>query len=270
MTHPRPLPPRRLQGRTALITGSTSGIGLGVATALAAEGANIVLNGLGDRVEIEKIRASLASTHAVKAIYADADLSIPAAIREMMAQARNAFGVIDILVNNAGIQFAAPIEDFPETKWDSILAINLSAAFHTIKGALCGMRAQRHGRIINIAAVHGQVASPFKSAYVASKHGLIGLTKAVALETAAHGITCNAICPGYVWTQLVEQQIEDLARTNKISRDDVIRDIILTDQPNKQFATVEQIGALAVFLCSEAAASITGAALCVDGGWTAH
>ena len=261
---------RRLQGRTALITGSTSGIGLGVATALAAEGANVVLNGFGDPAEIERTRAELSAAYSVDVIYSDADLSNPEAVRKMMDFARSMSGPVDVLVNNAGIQYVAPVEDFPEAKWDAILAINLSSAFHAIKAALPDMKARGWGRIINVASAHGLVASPFKSAYVAAKHGILGLTKTVALEAATAGVTCNAICPGYVWTPLVEKQIEDQARSHGIPREKVISDILLAAQPNKAFATVEQIGDLAVFLCGEGGAAITGAALPVDGGWTAH
>jgi 3-hydroxybutyrate dehydrogenase len=261
---------RRLQGRTALVTGSTSGIGLGVARALAAEGADIVLNGFGLPEEIDRTCRMLAEANAVRAVYSDADLSSASAVREMMAFAKDRLGPVDILVNNAGIQFVSPVEDFPEAKWDAILAINLSSAFHAIKAALPDMRARGFGRIINVASAHGLVASPFKSAYVAAKHGVVGLTKTVALETATAGVTCNAICPGYVWTPLVEKQIEDQARAHAISREAVINDVLLAAQPNKQFATVEQIGALAVFLCGEGGACITGTALSVDGGWTAH
>jgi 3-hydroxybutyrate dehydrogenase len=261
---------RRLQGRTALVTGSTSGIGLGVASALAAEGANVMLNGLGDRSEIERLRDGLASNHDVDVSYSNADLSDPAAVRDMMSCTSELLGPVDILVNNAGIQFVSPIEDFPDAKWDAILAINLSSAFHAIKAALPSMRARGYGRIVNVASAHGLVASPFKSAYVAAKHGIVGLTKTVALEAAEAGVTCNAICPGYVWTPLVEKQIEDQARAHQIPREKVISDILLAAQPNKTFATVDQIGALAVFLCTEDGASITGTALPVDGGWTAH
>ena len=261
---------RRLQGRTALVTGSTSGIGLGVAKALAAEGADIVLNGLGLPSAIEATRATLADAHAVRVEHSAADLSDPGAVREMMTFARDKLGPVDILVNNAGIQFVSPVEDFPDAKWDAVLAINLSSAFHAIKAALPEMKARGWGRIINVASAHGLVASPFKSAYVAAKHGLVGLTKTVALETATAGVTCNAICPGYVWTPLVEKQIEDQARAHAISRAAVINDVLLAAQPNKQFATVEQIGALAVFLSGEGGACITGTALSVDGGWTAH
>jgi 3-hydroxybutyrate dehydrogenase len=262
--------PRRLQGRSALVTGSTSGIGLGVATALAAEGANVVLNGFGDPAQIEATRCKLASSFGVSVAYSGADLSHASGVREMTTAARDAMGDIDILVNNAGIQHVAPIEEFPEEKWDAILALNLSSAFHATKALLPRMKARGYGRIINVASAHGLVASPFKSAYVAAKHGVIGLTKTVALEAATSGVTCNAICPGYVWTPLVEKQIEDQARSHGISRDEVIRDVLLAAQPNKQFATVEQIGALAVFLCGEGGACITGTALPVDGGWTAH
>ena len=261
---------QQLKGRTALVTGSTSGIGLGIARALAAEGVDIVLNGFGDPSAIEELRAQLADTYSVRAFYSDADLSYPRAVRDLLIFAKNKLGPIDILVNNAGIQFVAPIEDFPETKWDSIIAINLSASFHTIRAALPDMRDRGYGRIVNIAAAHGLVASPFKSAYVASKHGIVGLTKTVALETAAAGITCNAICPGYVWTSLVEQQIDDYARVHGVSADAVVNEILLAEQPNKQFAKVEQIAALVIFLCSDAAACITGTTLSVDGGWTAH
>ena len=261
---------RKLQGRTALVTGSTSGIGLGVATALAAEGANIVLTGFGDPAEIERTREGLANAHSVDVVYSDADLSRAEAVAQMMAFARDMIGPVDILVNNAGIQHVAPIEAFPPEKWDAIIAINLSSAFHSIRAALPDMKARGYGRIINIASAHGLVASPFKSAYVAAKHGVVGLTKTVALEAAQDGVTCNAICPGYVWTPLVERQIEDQARAHNIPREKVITDILLASQPNKAFATVEQIGALTVFLCGESGASITGTALPVDGGWTAH
>lgn len=259
-----------LKGRVALVTGSTSGIGLGIARALAAEGVDIILNGFGDPSAIEAIRMELAATYSIRAFYSDADISCARSARNLMAFAKDKLGPIDILVNNAGIQFVSPIEEFPETKWDSIIAINLSAAFHTIRAALSDMRDRGYGRIINIASAHGLVASPFKSAYVAAKHGIVGLTKAVALETATAGVTCNAICPGYVWTSLVEQQIDDYARIRGVSRDAVVNDVLLAEQPNKQFAKIEQIAALTVFLCGDAAACITGASLAVDGGWTAH
>lgn len=258
-----------LKGKTALVTGSTSGIGLGIARALAAEGANVVLNGFGDAAQIAQIEKDL-QKHGVQTLYHGADMSRPAAIEEMMRAAEAKFGRIDVLVNNAGIQHVAPVETFPIAKWDAIIAINLSASFHAIRSVLPGMRTRGWGRIVNIASAHALVASPFKSAYVAAKHGVLGLTKAVALETAEAGITCNAICPGYVWTPLVETQIEDQAKSHGIARETVIRDVLLAPQPNKRFATVEEIGALTAFLCTDAAASITGAALPVDGGWTAH
>ncbi|MBA3811715.1 MAG: 3-hydroxybutyrate dehydrogenase [Caulobacteraceae bacterium] len=262
--------PRPLSGHTALITGSTSGIGLGVAQALAAEGAAIVLNGFGDAQAVMRTRDRLAMEHGVEVAYSGADLSDPTAIAEMMAYARDVLGPVDILVNNAGIQFVAPISEFPTAKWDAILAINLSSAFHTIRAVLPEMVERGFGRIINVASAHGLVASPFKSAYVAAKHGVVGLTKTVALEAATSGVTCNAICPGYVLTPLVEKQIEEQARAHGIPAEKVVTDILLASQPNKRFATVEEIGALAVFLCGHGGASITGAALAVDGGWTAH
>ena len=261
---------RPLEGRTALVTGSTSGIGLGVAEAFAAQGARIVLNGFGDKMQIEVTRQRLEQSHDVAVLYHGADLSKPAAIGEMMAYAKAEAGGVDILVNNAGIQHVAPIEEFPPEKWDAILAINLSSAFHTIRAALPDMKAKKYGRIINIASAHALVGSPFKSAYVAAKHGVLGLTKVVALEVAETNITCNAICPGYVYTPLVEKQIEDQAKAHGISRDKVISDVLLKAQPNKRFAQTSEIGALAVFLASNAAVSITGTALPVDGGWTAH
>ena len=261
---------RPLEGRVALITGSTSGIGLGVAEAFAREGAIIVLNGFGDRMQIEDTRQKLEQTHDVAAFYHGADLSKAAAVGEMMDYAKAQAGGVDILVNNAGIQHVAPVDEFPPEKWDAILAINLSSAFHAIRAALPGMKARGYGRIINVASAHGLVASPFKSAYVAAKHGIIGLTKTVALEVAETNITANAICPGYVYTPLVEKQIEDQAKAHMIPREKVISDVLLKSQPNKRFAQVTEIGALAVFLASDAAASITGAALPVDGGWTAH
>jgi 3-hydroxybutyrate dehydrogenase len=261
---------RPLAGRTALVTGSTSGIGLGVAEALAAEGAAIVLNGFGDPAEIMRTRDRLAAEHGVDVIYSSADLSMPQAIAEMMAYARDVLGPVDILVNNAGIQYVAPIAEFPTAKWDAILAVNLSSAFHTIRAVLPEMVERRYGRIINVASAHGLVASPFKSAYVAAKHGIVGLTKTVALEAATSGVTCNAICPGYVFTPLVEKQIEEQAKAHHIPQEKVVTDILLASQPNKKFATVEEIGALAAFLCGPGGASITGTALPVDGGWTAH
>jgi 3-hydroxybutyrate dehydrogenase len=259
-----------LAGKVSLVTGSTSGIGLGIARALAAAGAEIVLNGFGRPEEVEKLRAQIAAEHNVRVAFAPADMSRPDAIRAMIETALQTSGQIDILVNNAGIQHIAPLQDFPPEKWDAILAINLSSAFHTTRLALPAMVRNGWGRIINIASAHGLVASPYKSAYVAAKHGIVGLTKVTALETAEQGITCNAICPGYVYTPLVETQIEGQARAHGIAREQVIRDVLLAQQPTRRFATVEELGALCVFLASDAAASITGTALPVDGGWTAH
>ncbi|MFO0996750.1 MAG: 3-hydroxybutyrate dehydrogenase [Alphaproteobacteria bacterium] len=269
-TRPRPTTPVTLQGRSAIVTGSTSGIGLGIARALASAGVNVMLNGFGPANEIERLCAGLAAEFDVGVHYSGADMSQPDAIAKMVATADSAFGRTDILINNAGIQHVAPIESFPPEKWDAILAINLTAAFHTTRAVLAGMKARKWGRIINVASAHGLVASPFKSAYVAAKHGLVGLTKVTAMEGAEFGITCNAICPGYVWTPLVEKQIDDQAKAHGLPREEVIRNVLLAQQPNKTFATVEELGALAVFLCGHQAASITGAALPVDGGWTAH
>ena len=259
-----------LQGKTALVTGSTSGIGLSIAQALAAQGANLVLNGFGREDEITALREQLERSHGVKVVYSAADMARPADIQFMVAQAIQTFGAVDILVNNAGIQHVAPIEEFPLDKWDAILAINLTSSFHTIRAALPRMKERGWGRIVNIASAHGLVASPFKSAYVAAKHGLVGLTKTVALEAAGKGITCNAICPGGVRTPLVEKQIDDQARINGLSREEVIPKIILERQPSKQFVKVEEIAATALFLCSEGAASITGTSVSVDGGWVAQ
>jgi len=261
---------RALAGKVAIVTGSTSGIGLGIAQGLAAAGASIVLNGFGKPDEIEAARADIEYSHDVPAVHSAADMSDPASIEAMIASTLDSWKHVDILVNNAGIQHVAPLEEFPTQKWDAILAINLSSAFHTTRSVLPAMRVAKWGRIINISSAHGLVASPFKAAYVAAKHGLIGLTKVTALETAEDGITCNAICPGYVWTPLVEAQIKDQAKAHGIPREKVIRDVLLVNQPNKRFSTVEELGALAVFLASEAAASITGAALPIDGAWTAH
>ncbi|MCK1714342.1 MULTISPECIES: 3-hydroxybutyrate dehydrogenase [unclassified Bradyrhizobium] len=257
-------------GKVALITGSTSGIGLGIARALAAAGADIVLNGLGAAAEIGRTREQIAAEFGIKASFSPADMTRPKSIAEMVAATIAQAGRLDILVNNAGVQHVAPLDQFPVDKWDQILAINLTSAFHTTRLALPAMRQNGFGRIINIASAHGLVGSPFKAAYVAAKHGVIGLTKVTALETAEEGITCNAICPGYVYTPLVEAQIDGQARAHGISRDQVIRDVLLAQQPNKRFATVEELGALTVFLSTAAAASITGIALPVDGGWTAH
>ena len=263
--------PKPLQGRAALVTGSTSGIGLGIARSLAAQGADVVLNGFGDPAEIAALQAGFTTQYGVLATYSGADLSKPDAIEALFEEITvTGPGRLDILVNNAGVQHVAPITEFPPAKWDLILALNLSAAFHTMRLAIPLMRQNGFGRIVNIASAHGLVASPFKSAYVAAKHGLIGLTKTAALETAEEPITCNAICPGYVFTPLVEKQIDDQAKAHGIPREQVIRDILLAQQPNKRFATVEEMGALTAFLCSDLAASITGTALPVDGGWTAH
>jgi len=258
-----------LKGKTALVTGSTSGIGLGIAQRLAAEGANLVLNGFGDAGEIEALRAKLAAQHKITAIYDGADMSKPDAIAAMMRKAIERFGAVDVLVNNAGIQHVAPVDEFPVEKWDAIIAINLSSAFHATRAALPAMKKRGWGRVVNIASAHALVASPFKSAYVAAKHGLAGFTKTVALEVAQQGITANAICPGYVRTPLVEKQIPDQAKARGISEEQVVRDVILAAQPTKQFVKVEEIADLSVFLCSEGAASITGAILSIDGGWTA-
>jgi 3-hydroxybutyrate dehydrogenase len=258
------------RGKTALVTGSTSGIGLGIAEALAARGCNVVLNGFGDAAQIEALRKRLEQQHGVAARYDAADMSNPKSIEGMMACAIGEFGGIDVLINNAGIQYVAPIDEFPVERWNAILAINLSAAFHTIRLALPMMKERRWGRVVNIASAHAVVASPFKSAYVAAKHGIAGLTKTVALEVAECGITVNAVCPGYVLTPLVEKQIPDTAKARGISEEQVVKDVLLAAQPTKQFVTVAQVAALTVFLASDEAASITGAVLPVDGGWTAH
>ncbi len=256
--------------RSAIVTGSTSGIGLGIATAFARQGMNLMLNGFGDRREIGELCRKLSDNHGVEVCYSDADMSRPEQIEAMVEQARRAFDRVDVLVNNAGIQHVQPVDEFPADKWDAILAINLSSAFHTIRHCLGDMKAQGWGRVINLASAHGLVASPYKSAYVAAKHGMVGLTKAVALEVAEQGITVNAICPGYVLTPLVEKQIPDTARARGLSEEAVKREVLLKAQPTKKFVTVEQLGEMALFLCSDAAASITGAALPVEGGWTAQ
>jgi len=258
------------KGKTALVTGSTSGIGLGIATALAGRGTNIVLNGFGDAAEIEKLRAKLAADHGVNVRYDGADLSQQDAIESMMGNAIEMFGGIDILINNAGIQFVAPIDEFPVAKWNAIIALNLTASFHTIRLALPKMKDKKWGRIVNIASAHALVASPYKSAYVAAKHGIAGLTKTVALEVATQGITMNAICPGYVWTPLVEKQIPDTAKARGLTEAQVINDVLLHAQPTKQFVQVSEVAALAAFLASDEAASITGAIIPIDGGWTAQ
>jgi 3-hydroxybutyrate dehydrogenase len=259
-----------LKAKTAVVTGSTSGIGLGIARGLAAQGANVVLNGFGDSGEIEKTRAAVESEFGVKAAYSPADMSKAAEIAAMVKTAEQTFGSVDILVNNAGIQHVSPIEEFPIEKWDQIIAINLSSAFHAVRAAVPGMKARKWGRIINTASAHSLVASPFKVAYISAKHGLAGLTKTVALELATFGITCNCISPGYVWTPLVEKQIPDTMKARNMTEEQVKRDVLLLAQPTKEFVTVDQVAALAVYLCSDAAAQITGANLSIDGGWTAQ
>ena len=260
-----------LKGKRAVVTGSTSGIGLGIAKSLAEAGADLVLNGSrAPNPDIHALREGLERDFGVRAIYCSADLCSADQVRELIAVAERELGGVDILVNNAGIQHVAPVEEFPDDKWEKLIALNLSSAFYAIKAALPGMRKRNWGRIINIASAHALVASPFKSCYVAAKHGLLGLTKAVALETADADITCNAICPGYVRTPLVEGQIEHQAKVHKLSHEQVIRDVILAAQPKKRFVEAEELGALAVLLCSDAGKSITGAALPVDGGWTAR
>ena len=252
------------------MTGSTSGIGQGIAEGLARMGCRVMLNGFGDTAAIEAQRQELASSHQVQVLYSPADMTRPDQIADMVSLAKADMGSVDIIVNNAGIQHVAPVDEFPIEKWDAILAINLSSAFHVIRASLPFMKQKRWGRIINLASVHGLVASPYKAAYVAAKHGLVGLTKTVALEVAEQGITCNAVCPGYVRTPLVEGQIDDTAKARGITREQVIHDVLLGAQPTKEFLTIEQLAGIAVFLCSDAAAGITGAALPVDGGWTAH
>jgi 3-hydroxybutyrate dehydrogenase len=259
-----------LQGKSAIVTGSSSGIGLGIAGALAARGADVLLNGFGNAEQIESTRMGLEREYGVRVRYSPADMGQPAQIRQMADYAIAQFGKVDVIVNNAGIQYVAPTEEIPEEKWDAIVAINLSSAFHLIKAVLPGMKARRWGRIINIASAHGLVASPFKAPYVAAKHGLIGLSKAVALETAEYGITSNTICPGYVRTPLVEQQIDDQARAHRISPADVVRDVMLVHQARKEFVRIDELGALAVFLASDQSASMTATALAMDGGWTQH
>ena len=258
-----------LKGKTAVVTGSTSGIGLAYVRAFAGAGANVVINGFGAPADIEKERSAIETEFKVKAIYSPADMTKGAEIAGMIALGETTFGAVDILVNNAGIQFVSPVEEFPIEKWDAIIAINLSSAFHAIRAAVPGMKTRGWGRIINTASAHSLVASPFKSAYVAAKHGIAGLTKTVALELAAHKITCNCISPGYVWTPLVEKQIPDTMKARNMTKEQVINDVMLDAQPTKQFVTVEQVAALALFLCGDDAAQITGSNLSIDGGWTA-
>ena len=258
-----------IEGKVAVVTGSTSGIGLGVARAYAKAGAKVVINGFGEPDAIEATRAGIEREFGRRCLYGDADMSKPAAIAAMIAEAERTLGSVDILVNNAGVQFVAPVEDFPVEKWDQILAVNLSSAFHTIRAAVPGMKRRGWGRIVNIASAHAHVASPYKSAYVAAKHGIAGLTKTVALEVATHGITCNAISPGYVWTPLVEAQIPDTMAARKMTKEQVIDEVLLKAQPTKQFITIDEVAALAVYLASDAAKGMTGSMVNLDGGWTA-
>jgi 3-hydroxybutyrate dehydrogenase len=259
-----------LKNKVALVTGSTSGIGLGIARAFAREGARVMLNGLGDPPEIERLRGTLVGETGVTVRYHNADVSQAAEVARLIADTEHAFGALDILVNNAGVQFVSPVEEFPPERWTAIQNIVLNSSFHAIRAAVPGMKRRGWGRIINLVSAHGLVASPFKSAYVAAKHGQIGLTKSVALELAETAITCNAICPGYVRTPLVEGQIDSQAKAHGLPRDRVIREVILAAQPTRRFIEVEEVAALAVFLCGEQARSITGAAIPIDGGWTAR
>src|SRR6201996_199752 len=259
-----------LTGKNAVVTGSTSGIGLAYARAFAGAGANVVINGFGAPADIEKERSAIETDYKVKALYSSADMTKPGEIADMIALGENDLGSDDILVNNAGIQFVSPIEEFPIEKWDAIIAINLSSAFHGIRAVVPGMKKRNWGRIINTASAHSLVASPFKSAYVSAKHGIAGLSKTVALEVATHKITCNCISPGYVWTPLVEKQIPDTMKARNMTKEQVINEVLLDAQPTKEFVTVEQVAALALFLCSDNAAQITGANLSIDGGWTAE
>lgn len=259
-----------LKSKTALVTGSTSGIGLAIAKGFAGQGANVVLNGFGKPDEIERTRAGIETEFGVRAHYSGADMTKPAEIEAMVGEAQEIFGSVDILVNNAGIQFVSAIEEFPGEKWEQIIAINLSSAFYAMKAAIPGMKAKGWGRIINTASAHSLVASPYKSAYVAAKHGIAGLTKTAALELAPHKITVNCISPGYVWTPLVEAQIPDTMKARGLTKEQVMEDVFLKAQPTKEFVTVDQVAGLAVFLCSDAASQMTGANLTMDGGWTAQ
>jgi 3-hydroxybutyrate dehydrogenase len=259
-----------IKGKNAVVTGSTSGIGLAIARAFAKEGANVMLNGFGDKADIEKERSGIESEFTVKALYSAADMTKGPEITAMIQEAEQKLGSVDILVNNAGIQFVSPIEDFPDDKWEAIIRINLVAAFYASKAAVRGMKVRKWGRIINTASAHSLVASPFKSAYVAAKHGIAGLTKTIALETATFGVTVNCISPGYVWTPLVERQIPDTMKARNMTKEQVINDVLLEAQPTKQFVTVDQVASLALYLCSDAASQITGANLSIDGGWTAE
>jgi 3-hydroxybutyrate dehydrogenase len=259
-----------LKSKTAVVTGSTSGIGLAYARALAAEGANVVINGFGKPEDIEAERAKIESEFGVKAVHSPADMTRPDEIAGMIRLGETTFGAVDILINNAGVQHVDPVESFPIDKWDQIIAINMSAAFHAMRAAVPGMKARGWGRIISTASAHSIVASPFKSAYVTAKHGLVGLTKTVALEVATFGVTANCISPGYVWTPLVENQIPDTMKARNLTKEQVINDVLLAAQPTKKFVTIDQVAAIAVFLCSDAASQITGANISVDGGWTAE
>lgn len=259
-----------LKGKVAVVTGSTSGIGLAYARTFAGAGANIVLNGIGAPADVEKTRTAIENEFGVKAIYSPANMAEPVEIANMISFAERTFGSVDVLVNNAGIQHVSPIEDFPVEKWDAVIAINLSSAFHAIRAVTPGMKQRGWGRILTTASAHSQVASPFKSAYVAAKHGIVGLTKTVALELARSKITCNCISPGYVWTPLVEKQIPDTMKARNLTREQVINDVLLDAQPTKEFVTSEQVAALALFLCGDDAAQITGTNLSIDGGWTAE
>lgn len=261
---------RPLTGKVALVTGSTSGIGLGIARAFAMAGADVALNARKISPDTDKLVAEIAAQAGTKVICIAADMSKPDQVKASIPEAEKHLGKVDIIVNNAGIQHVEPIETFPDADWESVIGINLSSAFYLTKAALPGMKKRKWGRIINISSAHGLVASPFKSAYVAAKHGLVGLTKVTALETAEEGITANAICPGYVWTPLVQKQIPEQAKAHNMSEEEVVKKVLLSNQPNKKFATVEEMGALAVFLCSDGGASITGTAIPVDGGWVAH
>ncbi|KQP94729.1 MULTISPECIES: 3-hydroxybutyrate dehydrogenase [unclassified Methylobacterium] len=259
-----------LTSKTAVVTGSTSGIGLAYARAFAKEGANVVINGFGKPEDIEKERAGIEAEFGVKAVYSPADLTKPGEIEGLIRLGADSFGSVDVLVNNAGVQHVAPIEEFPPEKWEQIISLNLSSAFYTMRAAIPGMKQRSWGRIINTASAHSMVASPYKSAYVAAKHGLVGLTKTAALELATHGITVNCISPGYVWTPLVESQIPDTMKARGMTEDEVINEVLLKAQPTKAFVTIDQVAALAVFLASDAASQITGANMAMDGGWTAQ